>query len=128
MSAPPAFRGFGPRVSTFFADLAEHNERDWFLAHKAEFVSDVKEPFEALLDALEPTFGPGKLFRINRDIRFSADKSPYKTAQAAIIDQGPRGTLYVQVSATGAMIGAGAPHFDPEQLRRYREAVAGDPG
>jgi uncharacterized protein (TIGR02453 family) len=122
------FTGFGPQVHDFFAALAEHNDRDWFLAHKPDYRTSVREPFEALLAELEPVFGPGRLFRINRDVRFSADKSPYKTVQGAVIERGERGTLYVQVNAEGAMVGAGVPQFDPGQLRRYREAVAGDAG
>lgn len=124
----PSFTGFGPQVHDFFAQLAEHNDRDWFLAHKPDYLTSVREPFEALLAELEPTFGPGRLFRINRDVRFSADKSPYKTVQGAVIERGAPGTLYVQVNAEGAMIGAGVPQFDAGQLRRYREAVAGDAG
>jgi uncharacterized protein (TIGR02453 family) len=76
----------------------------------------------ALLAELEPEFGPGKVFRPNRDVRFSADKSPYKTAVAATLERGG----YVQFSAQGLAAGNGMYMMASDQLDRYRRAVADD--
>jgi len=75
-----------------------------------------------LLAELEPEFGPGRIFRPNRDVRFSADKSPYKTAIAATLEQGG----YLQLSARGLGAGAGMYMMAADQLERYRRAVADD--
>jgi uncharacterized protein (TIGR02453 family) len=120
--------GFTDGVFTFFEELEANNTREWFHAHKADYDRQVREPMEAVFAALAPRFGPSKLFRIQRDLRFTADKTPYKTSQAGTIDLGPRGVLYFQVSANGVMLGGGAPHLEGSQLTRYRDAVAGAPG
>jgi uncharacterized protein (TIGR02453 family) len=75
----------------------------------------------ALLAEIEDEFGETHLFRPNRDIRFSLDKSPYKTSIAATIGEG-----YVQLSADGLMAGAGSYHMAADQLARYRAAAAAD--
>jgi uncharacterized protein (TIGR02453 family) len=76
---------------------------------------------EELLAELEPTWGDGKIFRPYRDVRFSRDKSPYKTAIGATIGEG-----YVQVDARGLAVGSGKWEMASDQLGRYREAVADD--
>ena len=75
---------------------------------------------EELLAELADRCGPGRIFRPNRDVRFSADKSPYKTAIAATLDNGG----YVQFSAAGLAAGRGMYMMAPDQLQRYREALA----
>ena len=72
-----------------------------------------------LLAELEPEFGASKLFRPYRDVRFSADKAPYKTTIAATLELGG----YVQLSAEGLAVGSGMWRMAPDQLERYREAV-----
>src|SRR5215470_11178237 len=105
------FDGFGAGAPRFFDELAENNTRDWWQANKARYESEVRAPLEYLLDDLAGEFGEAKVFRPNRDTRFSADKSPYKTAAGAVIHgaegTGTVGTLYVQLSATGLMTGGG---------------------
>ncbi|MBX3029182.1 MAG: DUF2461 domain-containing protein [Chloroflexi bacterium] len=93
MSQTSAFDGFRPDAIQFMADLAEHNERAWFQPRKADFEELIREPFERLVEALAVRFDARGLplladprrsiFRIHRDTRFSKDKSPYKTHQAA---------------------------------------------
>src|SRR5947207_10690802 len=83
------FPGFGQGAVQFLADLAEHNDRAWFQPRKAEFERLLKAPLEQLCAALDERFrsqdiplsaDPAKSpFRIYRDVRFSKDKSPYKT-------------------------------------------------
>ncbi|MHA7299739.1 DUF2461 domain-containing protein [Pseudarthrobacter sp. MDT1-22] len=72
---------------------------------------------------LEPRFGPGKIFRPNRDIRFSQDKSPYKTAQGAFASSQEGVGYYVQVSADGLLVGGGCHTSTPAQLARLRNSV-----
>ncbi len=122
------FDGFTPDVFSFFADLEMNNDRPWFQRNKQRYASSVRDPLLALLDELESEFGSAKVFRIQRDTRFSADKSPYKVNQGAIIDRGARGSLYVSIDANAVAIGMGMPGFDRDQLERYRAAVAGDAG
>lgn len=122
------FRGFGEGLYEFFEDLEDNNERGWFHEHKARYEREVRAPLEALFEDLRPAFGEAKLFRIHRDVRFSRDKSPYKTSQAGVIHRPGGSTLYLQVDASGAMVGVGAPHLDREQVERYRLAVAGPTG
>ena len=122
-----SFSGFGRGLYEFFEGLAANNDRAWYAEHKSEYESQVRAPLEALFDDLEPEFGAARLFRIHRDVRFSRDKTPYKTSQAGLIDTGTGSTRYLQVDAVGVMIGVGAPHFDRDQLARYRQAVGGDP-
>ncbi|MGR2752429.1 TIGR02453 family protein [Agromyces arachidis] len=115
---------FSPRAFAFYAELAEHNDRDWFAAHRDEYESEVREPLERLAAWAQPRFGPAKVFRPNRDVRFSADKAPYKLNGA--MTAGSPGGVYVSLSADGLVAGGGL--YDPsrEQLGRAREAIAED--
>src|SRR5438874_411293 len=80
---------FTKRALAFFRDLSRHNEKSWFEAHREEYEAEVRQPMRELiedLDARLARFAPEiggeakrSMFRINRDIRFSKDKSPYKT-------------------------------------------------
>ncbi|MEW1951839.1 DUF2461 domain-containing protein [Terrabacter sp. NPDC080008] len=124
MSTPfPTFSGFPQSALSFYAELEEHNSRDWWLAHKDAYERDVREPMLALLDGLEDEFGEARLFRPNRDVRFSADKSPYKTHQGALVGSGTVLGYYVQVSADGLRAGGGFRAADPGLTARFRSAV-----
>lgn len=122
------FQGFGAGACRFYEELAEDNSREWFAANKARYEAEVRAPLEYLLDDLADEFGEGKVFRPNRDVRFSKDKSPYKTnAAAVIVDRdGGAHSLYVQISAEGLMIGGGAYHLAGEPLDRLRAAIDDD--
>jgi uncharacterized protein (TIGR02453 family) len=120
------FRGFPPDSLDFFAELEANNERAWWQANKARFEEHVAEPMRALLDELEPRFGAFRAFRMNRDVRFSADKSPYKTAHAAMTETEGGSLHYIQVSASGLLLGAGIYHAARDQIERFRSAVADD--
>ena len=123
MSTPAPFSGFPPGALSFYAELEDDNSRDWWLGHKAAYDRDVREPMLALLDSLEDEFGEAKLFRPNRDVRFSADKSPYKTHQGALVGTGTSPGYYVQVSADGLRAGGGFRATSPAQTSRFRAAV-----
>jgi uncharacterized protein (TIGR02453 family) len=126
MSTPepsPTFSGIPAGALSFYAELEDVNSRDWWLAHKDVYERDVREPMLALLDALADEFGPAKLFRPNRDVRFSADKSPYKTHQGALVGAGTVQAYYVQVSADGLRAGGGFRAEGPARTARFRAAV-----
>lgn len=110
----------------FYAELELNNNRDWWTAHKESYDRQVREPLSHLVDHLEAEFGPAKIFRPQRDLRFSHDKSPYKTHQGAVVSFGPALGWYVQVSAEGLMTAGGWYMSSPDQVRRYRDAVASD--
>jgi uncharacterized protein (TIGR02453 family) len=117
-----AFRGWPAEAVQFFEELEADNSKPWWEAHKDVYQQAVRAPMEALLAELEPEFGPGRIFRPYRDVRFSADKSPYKTNIAALV--GPAG--YVALSAEELRAGGGMVHLAPDQLDRYRGAVIDD--
>ena len=116
-----AFRGWPVEAIEFFDGLEEDNSKSFWQAHNEVYERNVKRPMEDLLSELEPEFGPGRIFRPYRDVRFSKDKSPYKTNIAAAV--GP--SSYVTLSAAGLGAGSGMYVMAPDQLDRYRKAVAG---
>jgi uncharacterized protein (TIGR02453 family) len=120
------FSGFGRGAGTFFTDLAANNSREWWLANKSRYEDEVRRPLEELLQDLSAEFGEAKVFRPNRDTRFSTDKSPYKTNAAAVTSEGGGATLYLSLSVEGLHVGGGAYHLARDQLARYRAAVADD--
>jgi len=112
------FTGFPPEAIAFFKQLARHNNREWFLVHKDVYERSCREPMKALVADLGPGLGPTKITRINRDIRFSSDRSPYRTYIAA----GVRGN-YVSLSADGLYVGTGMYKPEPATLQRLRAAI-----
>ncbi len=121
-----AFAGFPDTAPDFFVGLAADNSRDYWQANRLAFASQVREPMEALVAALEPQTGPMRLFRMHRDVRFSRDKSPYKTQQGALRDRPEGGILYLQLDADGLMAASGYHWLARDQLHRFREMVADD--
>jgi uncharacterized protein (TIGR02453 family) len=113
-----AFRGWTEDFQRFFIGLELDNSKSYFEANRSLYLGKVKGPMEALLAELEPEFGKGKIARPNRDIRFSNDKSPYKTN---IYGMNPGG--YVALDAKGLTSAAGRYELDKPQLDTYREAV-----
>ena len=116
------FKGWSNEAVEFFEGLEMDNSRDYWHSHKATYDEKVKRPMEELLDELAKEFGEGKIFRPNRDIRFSLDKSPYKTAIAATLSRGG----YISFSADGLGVGSGMYMPMPDQLERLRKAIADD--
>jgi uncharacterized protein (TIGR02453 family) len=117
-----AFRGWRPEALEFFEGLEADNSKTYWTANKPFYDEKVYGPMAELLAELEPEFGPGKIFRPYRDVRFSADKSPYKTNIAASLERGG----YIHLSASGLAAGNGMYMMAPDQLDRYRRAVADD--
>lgn len=125
---PKTFAGIPADAFQFYADLELDNSKDFWAAHRSVYEATVHDPLHRLLSDLEPEFGPGRMFRPYRDVRFSADKSPYKEHQGGYVEIGPACGYYVQVSSGGLMVAAGWHAPAPEQVARYREAVVGPAG
>ncbi len=117
------FEGIPAAAVAFYAELEQNNNRDWWLEHKTGYEHLVREPLTALLAQLQPRFGPAKIFRPHRDVRFSQDKSPYKTAQGAVASFQEGVGYYVQLSADGLLVGGGCHSSSPAQLARFRNSV-----
>jgi uncharacterized protein (TIGR02453 family) len=120
------FGGFGADALGFYDGLEADNSKTYWTDRKALYEQAVRTPMLALLEALQPRFGPATLFRPYRDVRFSADKSPYKTHAGAVLRGAGETALYVQVSADGLLVGAGYYQMSRDQLARYRVAVDAD--
>jgi uncharacterized protein (TIGR02453 family) len=120
------FGGFPDLALDFYEGLEADNTKAYWTDHKGVYDDCVRAPMEALLAALEPEFGPAKLFRPYRDVRFSKDKTPYKTAAAAAIGDDVQGGLYLQLSAAGLMLAGGAHGLTTDQARRLRAGLADD--
>jgi uncharacterized protein (TIGR02453 family) len=135
------FSGFRPAAFSFFRGLARHNDPLWFKPRKAIYDTEVLAPFRALITALGarleaagiPLVGdPARgIFRIYRDVRFSADKRLYKTHAGAVLTRsggkGDPGLLYVHVEPGESMAGVGFWHPEPELLTKLRRAIFDDP-
>jgi uncharacterized protein (TIGR02453 family) len=119
--ATMTFRGWPAEALDFFEGLEADNSKVYWQQHRDVYDKMVRAPMEELLEELAPQWGEGRIFRPYRDIRFSSDKSPYRTNIAAAIGDG-----YVQLSATGLGAGSGMWEMAPDQLERYREATGKD--
>lgn len=117
-----AFRGWPVEAVEFYEGLQADNSKPYWQDHKDVYEQCVRAPMEQLLAELADEFGPGKLFRPYRDVRFSADKAPYKTTCAATLGRG-MGQAYVSLSAAGLSVGGGLYMPDAATLQRYRTAV-----
>jgi uncharacterized protein (TIGR02453 family) len=115
------FQGWPEDALDFYDGLEADNSRTYWQAHKDVYETCVYGPMAALLADLEPEHGETKIYRPYRDLRFSRDKSPYKTAIGAHVGDG-----YVQLSAAGLAAGAGMYVMTSGQLERYRSAVAAE--
>jgi uncharacterized protein (TIGR02453 family) len=121
------FRGIGEDAFDFYAGLEADNSKAYWTDHAETYRTAVKQPMEALLAELAPEFGAGSLFRPYRDVRFSKDKSPYKTHAGALLrKEGSTGGLYLQVGADGMLAAAGYYQMASDQLERFRRAVDDD--
>ncbi len=116
-----SFQGWPEEALDFYDGLEADNSKTYWLAHKHIYEASVLAPMAELLAELEPEHGEGRIFRPYRDVRFSRDKSPYKTAIGAHLGEG-----YVQFSAAGLAAGNGMYGMAADQLEKYRSAVAAD--
>lgn len=136
----PPFEGFPKGCIKFLKQLKRNNNREWFEKHKEEFERNVKTPMLSFIAALQPHFiqfasefdlNPKRsIFRIYRDIRFSSDKTPYKTHIAAhfVLRGMPKGFIgsgyYIQIEPGEFFVGGGIYLPDNDQLKKIRNAIA----
>lgn len=118
-----SFTGIPLAALDFYEDLEDDNSKTFWAAHKHVYDESVKAPMEALAAALDKEFGPAKLFRPYRDVRFAKDKTPYKTHQGAWFTES---SVYVQISAEGLFVAAGYWEASSAQVERLRRGVADD--
>ena len=126
------FAGWPKPALQFFNGLKRDNSKTYFEAHRQVYEEQVRQPMEALLAELEKDLGQPdievKIFRLNRDLRFSPDKRPYKEHLGAYLSSPRAGGVYLQVSDGGLYVALGSHEMAPDQLTRYRDAVAGKDG
>lgn len=120
---PQTFTGFPADAFAFYAELELDNSKAFWAEHKHRYTTAVAGPMADLLTDLEEEFGSGKMFRPYRDVRFSADKTPYKDHQGAYVESGPSCGYYVQISSGGLMVGAGWYAAESDKVGRYRAAI-----
>ena len=117
------FSGWKGDFTGFFLGLRANNNKPYFEAHRKQYEQEVKAPMLALLADLEEEFGPPhRVSRPHRDIRFSADKSPYKLNIYADVERGG----YVALDAEGLVAAGGRYMVEDAQLKKLRASVAND--
>ncbi len=135
------FLGFDPQGLDFLRLLAQHNERDWFEAHRDVYREHLQEPLRDLVHDLAATLSERQipltgdpkrsLFRIHRDVRFSADKSPYKTHVSAVLSQTGNkheaGILYLHIDPNESFAASGFYGLPTPELNRIRHVIVEDP-
>lgn len=143
------FRGFGPGALKFLRGLARHNDRDWFERHRARYETEVRDPLRALVEEMDVRLArlapelvgdPRRsIFRIHRDVRFSKDKSPYKTNAACQFyhhdagrgagqdAEGAGAGLYFQLADGECFVAGGIWMPARPALEKIREALAEEP-
>jgi uncharacterized protein (TIGR02453 family) len=142
VTEPARFEGFADVDRRFFRALARKQRRDWFEAHRREYEDGWLRPMRALLTEMRERIDPlyprqpladPKVFRIHRDVRFSKDKSPYKTHIGGYLGiegsaPGPSAPapLYIHLGASELFVCAGHYMMDGPQLARFRTAVLDD--
>lgn len=115
---PDEFTGFPREAFTFWTKLAKNNTREWFHANKDVYERACRQPLQALIEELKPLYGPAKISRINRDMRFARGRPPYKDYIAAGI-----GNSYISLSQQGVWVGTGMYKPEPAVLARFRAAI-----
>ncbi|MGY1603815.1 DUF2461 domain-containing protein [Geodermatophilus sp. SYSU D00815] len=122
------FEGFPDEGLVFYEGLEADNSKTYWTRHKGDYDAFVRKPLLALVEELAAEFGAAKVFRPYRDVRFSNDKTPYKTHQGAVVTPEGRGagSWYVQISADGLYVAGGAWRLESDQVDRYRRGVADD--
>ena len=138
--AAGAFDGFPKQATAFLKGLKKNNDKAWFDAHRGDYDNHLMDPVKRFVEAIGPQlakFAPGihaepkvtgSIMRINRDTRFSKDKTPYKTYLGLWFWQGQGKSrecpgFYFGLSGDELTLGGGMHMFGPQQLAAYREAL-----
>ena len=144
-AAAGEFAGFRPEALRFLRGLRRHNTREWFERHRAAYDTEVRDPMRSLVEEMDvrlARFAPElvgdprrSVFRIHRDVRFSADKSPYKTHAACQFyhhdagrgagqdAEGAGAGLYLHLEPDGCFVAGGIWMPARPSLDRIREAL-----
>lgn len=131
-----AFNGFPEEGIQFLVDLAANNDRTWFAANKTILERQLLAPARLLCQELEDFLGrltgadhTTKLYRMHRDLQFSADKTPYN-AHFHISFLGPPAACawHLGIDTKSVSVGAGTFEFAPEQLQAFRTLIASGAG
>ena len=115
---------FPEEAMAFYDELRLDNSREFWLPNKERYDTHVRGPIERMAAALEPEFGPAKVYRPYRDVRFREDKSPYKLHQGAHVPTAPACGWSLEVNAEYFGAGGGFYHADAAGLASFRKAVA----
>lgn len=120
------FTGLPRELFTFFDDLGRNNTKEFWAANTHVWKEAVQAPMRALLAELEDEFPPLRLFRPNRDLRYTRERSPYKLFTGATSDATPIGGsgYHLHVDADGLTMACGAMLMAPEELQRFRTSIA----
>lgn len=135
------FRGFSKTTFKFFNDLENNNTREWFEDNRTVFEENVMNPAQEYVMAMGELLNPmcskivanpkvdKSIFRIYRDVRFSKDKTPYKTHLGIFLWEGPRKKLgnpgfYMQLDKSKILIAGGLYQLPTELVKPYRDAVS----
>lgn len=135
---PDAFAELVPQTRAFLDELAQNNNREWFSENKGRYESDLKKPAKLLLDTIAPTLSGNldqtittKLFRANRDVRFSKDKTPYSLHLHMLWTPQGNGTqpaYFFGIAKDYVTAGAGLMGFDKSQQSDWRKWVSAREG
>lgn len=131
----------GPSAFNLLEEIQGNNNREWYLAHKKEWEKELRGPFADILDTaseelqaspLPYSGGSHTMFRQNRDIRFSRDKSPYQTHVSGLLTRSGtkderNGVIYLQVDAFGGFMAAGFYMLQPKELAPIRDRIIAKP-
>lgn len=136
------YSGFGPQTLPFLKALGFHQSKEWFEENRPIYESELQEPLAALMADLASRFADEDIpltcsaktsvFRINRDVRFSKNKDPYKTNLGAVVTRSGSkkdpGLLYINIAPDNCFLAAGFYRLEGEELRAFREAIIERPG
>jgi uncharacterized protein (TIGR02453 family) len=121
----PPFGGFPPELFAFLEGLEKDNSKTYWEANRATWEEHVQEPVRQLMADLEEEFGPLRTFRPHRDVRFSKDKSPYKTWVGVTTSERAVGGVgaFLRLDADGMRLAGGSMAMAPDQIQQFRSAI-----
>ncbi|MBC7591194.1 MAG: DUF2461 domain-containing protein [Salinibacterium sp.] len=119
------FEGFGPKALDFFDRVKKDNTKTFFEAHRDDYNTHIRQPMEDLLGVAEAKYGTGRVTRPHRDVRFSANKEPYRIN--ASMWAGTVGGVYLSLTLDGLEVGGGLYGPTRDQRERARTAIDAQP-
>lgn len=120
------FKGFTAEALEFYEGLEADNSKPYWTDHKSVFDTHVKAAMASLLESMPTSYQPFHVFRPHRDVRFSKDRSPYKTVHGATSESDGGSIYYTHLSTAGVFVAAGMYSLETDQVARLRAAIADD--